>query len=1492
MRKKKRKMKSINSSAKSKPPVTAAVAHRSAVITGAPGTTTDARATAVAEAATLLGASEMPLANPRTGTAPASAHGTTSSASRSSPPTRKQPEQNNFDLLATAASQSQPSTPAKAHGFGTAASTSTGNAAAKASPEPVPAGPSVIINEALSGTSATVDASRANLGTTTHPAPDTDSGPDNDDEYAKFVRSLCQFPVLGPDDDLASLISRGGGGGVGGGIGAPTDDEDDGGSYQLQSDDDDDEDDDDELVGIILGRDDDNSLADEEDSDGNEARRIDHKALESGATGSTKRRSPRAATVDKDGDAAKSSDISTPKNEATTRSLNLYSEGAQSPVSIDNNLNIMAEIEAELSMLMEEDMDAAVSTLLGGHIGPSLTGSVSSSSNANSGQIGSGAAAKTKAPVANASPTTSKDQSCSNAPSHPSLPALSVDGKAQSTPLGASIASGGDSVSVSNPPQTPKAKAQLPTSAQIIELRSLMSSHYQLLLQQSVLAVRSANLYRHQKGGDCGLASGRAYALPSTVDAAAALVSAKKGRSTQETARGDDPVLEPSVFFFGGESAEDLAEILDGAVGMLQDLDENRKDGIRNALQLEVSRRRNPPACKQVKKKGAGLPSAACSSSAERFVATVEEEEEEHGASDDSNEENLGPRRLTRSAFQQRLKAREGFAAQGQESNQSWSHTNDLPISTAFDVRGLSRLDSSFASIDSSVDAASARRSYAPRPLTEAAEVNVLEPPDNGDACEMLLQQAGAHYNKEMIPGRTDPSELLSYPQELLGPKFKTPMSKPLQVLVRKNRSQFTSAEDNLVLRGVNLYGEKEWLMLSDRFLPDRSVSAISQRYSRLCLLIYRAAGVKIGPNGDLDPPPKHPNGAEDFDTEAISKIPPVEPPARFNVHRWSLDEDITLLKAVPVMGYMWAEIGNRLVKHRDRGHLRKRYQVLERRVKATVKREKKMPIETLKEPKGKSGVKSSSAKRPAPTMPTASTKSTNTATAANKKTKASKASLPNAPVSSGVAPLPYGGYPPPHEPYAAYYYYPRVPTDGSAPPTAPQSVHTGNTGEYPPESYPYPYPYPYGYYYPEGGYAPPEGYDYNSVPPHSGVNRAVTKPIKLVSASSAPNSVEARHPGAYFHAQSQKTKESRSQVGTFDPTTKQPSGVQNSPSVEACKPSKIQMGPFAPDNVPFTPNGLTQDSQPDESTRLGLEGILNDNEWSQMSRVKQMIESGEGGAVRPRGIALERLPSIQGSDQDASGLSVLNSGDESEAIKGGAVGKKATSGSIMASVLERANSRSVVSKHASSSSTGCKRESAAMERQHSLESAAFAVNSTPTKGGASSLHAPLTPMTYGASGRELSTIPETPGEIGALVASLRSPPKGSPMKSLPIGDATLMMRSPGGGMINMDGFEISNFSTGGDGLSRLAMTASGFGTNSLMETDLEAISALNALSNPPTPHVSAPNTPQKPPVAKASSKMAPVQGDSGISLFAKAVGQLAEKDTARASKSKKRRLG
>merc|ERR1712232_337177 len=112
---------------------------------------------------------------------------------------------------------------------------------------------------------------------------------------------------------------------------------------------------------------------------------------------------------------------------------------------------------------------------------------------------------------------------------------------------------------------------------------------------------------------------------------------------------------------------------------------------------------------------------------------------------------------------------------------------------------------------------------------------------------------------------------------------------------------------------------------ISDRFLPDRSVSIISQRYSRLCYLFYKASGVQIDPHGNLPTPPVIVD--DNFDENAISQLNLVKAPLTYDVHRWSLEEDLTLLKSVPIFGNNWAVIRCRLIPHRDRGHLRKRYQ-------------------------------------------------------------------------------------------------------------------------------------------------------------------------------------------------------------------------------------------------------------------------------------------------------------------------------------------------------------------------------------------------------------------------------------------------------------------------------------------------------------------------------------------------------------------------------------
>lgn len=332
-----------------------------------------------------------------------------------------------------------------------------------------------------------------------------------------------------------------------------------------------------------------------------------------------------------------------------------------------------------------------------------------------------------------------------------------------------------------------------------------MTGHYQLLVQQTVLCVRAA----------------------------------QKARQKVNV----------------GESQEDLAEILDGAVGMLQDLDQNRKDAIRNSIQLHQS---------------------------------VAEHDDTGG-------------RLTRAAFLRTLQ-----------------HTSATSAPTLFDVGGLASLRQTFHTLDTSKDR-----------LIDMKEA---------DACQFLLKQSGANIDPTYVPSTQDVTTLLSDPSEVFGKDSPIPTSEPQVVMLKKDRNQFTSAEDSLVFRGVNLYGEKQWLLIADRYLPDRSINIISQRYSKLSLMVYRAHNIRIDGKGYLQVPPKH-ESVDRVNDGAISKIKKCSPPAILNVHRWSIEEDLTLLKAVPILGHMWAELSTRFIPHRDRGHLRKRYQVLERRIRATVTR-------------------------------------------------------------------------------------------------------------------------------------------------------------------------------------------------------------------------------------------------------------------------------------------------------------------------------------------------------------------------------------------------------------------------------------------------------------------------------------------------------------------------------------------------------------------------
>ena len=73
----------------------------------------------------------------------------------------------------------------------------------------------------------------------------------------------------------------------------------------------------------------------------------------------------------------------------------------------------------------------------------------------------------------------------------------------------------------------------------------------------------------------------------------------------------------------------------------------------------------------------------------------------------------------------------------------------------------------------------------------------------HGEACEMLLHNAGAVYDDKLVPGKHDISEYLSYPLEFFGNNYKVPLTMENQLKLRKSKYHFTAAEDNLLLMGI-----------------------------------------------------------------------------------------------------------------------------------------------------------------------------------------------------------------------------------------------------------------------------------------------------------------------------------------------------------------------------------------------------------------------------------------------------------------------------------------------------------------------------------------------------------------------------------------------------------------------------------------------------------------------------------------------------------------
>ena len=684
------------------------------------------------------------------------------------------------------------------------------------------------------------------------------------DEYTKFVKAMQirdWWKLFEQDDD---------------------DDDDDADDYQMDDKEDDDDDDDDD--------DDENDDNDDENDDNDDEGENDEEPNEN------KKEMDGKPPADGDTEATDTGKSTTTTTTTATPSVEPVMDDLGGPLDLtDDDSVFYRELREELGWLEEEDMEAAVATLLQDTTKqpptlPHDAGGMATEGPTNGAPGGPGGSTTTASAAATTTPTSS------------SWPHTPLRGQGSS-------------------------KTQM-TAEQYALLGDLMKKHYQLLVQQAVLAIRAAHAQKYHNR------------ILSRVAA-----TVKDDDSEEEKKRKYS-----TSFWMGHESSDEIVECLDGAIGMLQDLNENRKDAFRQFIQS------SPQA---------------------------------------------GSGRLTRAQFQKSLKELSQGAAR-----------------TVFDIPGISNLSDTFALIDKSVQATGEQ---------EPEEQVLLEADSAEDACKMVLEKAKAAYDPSIVPGSRDLSLNFSDAREYCGDDFTPPCSSQQDLLFRRNRNLFSAGEDNLVLRGVNLYGEKQWILIADRFLPERSIHIISQRYSKLCMMIYMANGVKIDDEGLLEKPPPVTDVLSKRQQDFIENLKPLNPPAVLNVHRWSLKEDLCLLKAVPILGNSWAKLGTYLIPYRDRGHLRKRYQVLERRVKSTMTRtQRKDFLEALNvRPQNKQRPSASKSRshldvKPGPynafnvSSPTKARNSTPYfATPQRQKT-------PSTMQQPGTSPYPY---PPPYSPYS--YPYP-----------------------------------------------------------------------------------------------------------------------------------------------------------------------------------------------------------------------------------------------------------------------------------------------------------------------------------------------------------------------------------------------------------------------------------------------------------------------------------
>jgi hypothetical protein len=205
-------------------------------------------------------------------------------------------------------------------------------------------------------------------------------------------------------------------------------------------------------------------------------------------------------------------------------------------------------LDDELNALLEEDMEAAFTTLLGGTPSPDAVAAVTQEALPNK---------MAEASMKDKMTTMTATDGGSN------MAMAASEGGAERTMPPSPRSSSATTATTTN----------VVTPEQVAQLESLLSHHYQLLVQQSILAVRAASYSKAERTGASSGSSINNTAEDATTGIGGKQGKAARGKSLKHQSNHHSSSAAVNDFYCG-ETADDLAEILDGAVGMLQDLDQ------------------------------------------------------------------------------------------------------------------------------------------------------------------------------------------------------------------------------------------------------------------------------------------------------------------------------------------------------------------------------------------------------------------------------------------------------------------------------------------------------------------------------------------------------------------------------------------------------------------------------------------------------------------------------------------------------------------------------------------------------------------------------------------------------------------------------------------------------------------------------------------------------------------------------------------------------